>query len=246
MDQHIQYDEHSVQKTPKKLLDQVRDAIRVKHYALSTEKTYISWIRRYILFHGKRHPGEMGACEIEAFLTYLAVDQKVAASTQNQAFNALLFLYHKVLRKELDHSIEAVRAKRPKRIPTVLTREEARAIINTMSGTPKLIVQILYGGGWRLMECLRLRVKDIDFARRQLVIREAKGMKDRVTVLPDGAQFPLQAHLERVQMLHRADLKKGYGCVYLPFALERKYPNGNGAGSMFFLHRVCPGIQEPV
>ena len=213
---------------PKKLLDQVRDAIRVKHYSLRTEQAYVSWIKRYILFHNKRHAKEMGSAEIEAFLTHLAVDQNVAASTQNQALSALLFLYREVLKKDLDpYSIDAVRAKRPKRLPTVMTREEVRAVIAALSGTHQLMAQLLYGSGLRLVECLRLRVKDLDFAYRQITVRNGKGEVDRVTMLPQSLVVPLQQHLQRVKMIHQRDLDNGYGAVYLPYALERKYPNAN-------------------
>lgn len=222
-------------KCPRKLLDQLRDAIRRKHYSIRTEKAYVGWIRRYILFHDKRHPKDMGSREIEAFLTHLAVDQKVAASTQNQALSALLFLYRHVLHKDLDLPIDAVRAKRPKRLPTVMTREEVQRVLAALSGTHQLMAKLLYGSGLRLRECLRLRVKpvlsgaegDIDFAQRQIIVRDGKGMKDRVTVLPDSLIGPLQEHLQRVKMLHQQDLADGYGAVYLPFALERKYPNAN-------------------
>ena len=157
-----------MEKRPKKkLLDQVRDVIRLKHYSICTEKAYVNWIRRYILFHNKRHPREMGSCEIEAFLTHLAVDEKVAASTQNQAFNALLFLYREVLKIQLDDSINAVRAKSPKRFPSVLTKEEVHQVLDAMSGTYMLMAKLLYGSGLRLMECLRLRVKDIDFEQKE-------------------------------------------------------------------------------
>lgn len=209
---------------PKKLLDQVRETIRLKHYSQSTEKTYALWIKRFILFHQKRHPLEMGEREIETFLSSLAIQEKVSASTQNQAFNALLFLYRHVLRKELEESIQAVRAKRPQRLPTVLSREEARRVITAMEGVEKLVVQVLYGGGLRLMECLRLRVKDIDFELNQIVIHDGKGQKSRRTMLPETIQESLQIHLQHVRILHQADLKKGYGRVSLPGALVRKYP----------------------
>lgn len=216
-----------MQPAPKKLLDQVREVIRLKHYSRRTEKSYVSWIRRFILFHDKRHPQDMGGREIEAFLTDLAVKRKVASSTQNQAFNALLFLYRTVLKKELEGQINAVRAKRPQWLPTVLSRQEARRVIEAMSGTQQLIVKLLYGCGLRLLECLRLRVKDIDFDRNEIIIRDAKGMKDRVTVLPAAIQPPLREHLKRVKILHEADLCRGRGRVYLPFALSRKYPDAN-------------------
>jgi integron integrase len=212
-----------MEKRPKKLLDQVRGAIQRKHYSLSTEQTYVSWIKRYILFHKKRHPKEMGSAEIEAFLTHLAVDQNVAASTQNQALSALLFLYREVLKQELDGPIDALRAKRPKRLPVVLTREETLKIIGYLSGMHRLMAKLLYGSGLRLMECLRLRVKDLDFAQHQIIVRDGKGMEDRITMLPDSLVPSLQEHLQRVKRLHEQDLAAGYGSVYLPFALERKY-----------------------
>jgi len=181
----------------------------------------------YILFHNKRHPQEMGHAEIEAFLTYLAVERKVSASTQNQAFSALLLLYRDVLNKDLDFPIDSVRAKRPKRLPTVLTKEEVSKIIGCLSGLPQLMAKLLYGSGLRLMECVRLRVKDIDFAQHQIIVRDGKGMEDRVTMLPASLVLPLKEHLQRVKRLHEKDLARGYGSVYLPFALERKYPNAN-------------------
>jgi len=198
-----------MEKRPKKLLDQVRDVIRLKHYSIRTEKAYVSWIRRYILFHNKRHPREMGSQEIEDFLTHLAVNENVAASTQNQAFNALLFLYREVLKIQLDDSIDAVRAKKPKRLPVVLTKEEVRQVIDAMSGVHQLMAKLLYGSGLRLMECLRLRVKDIDFEQNQIFVRDGKGMKDRVTMLPDSLKAPLQEHLKRVKMMHEGDLANG-------------------------------------
>jgi integron integrase len=216
-----------VEKRPKKLLDQLCDVIRLKHYSIRTEEAYVSWARRYILFHNKRHPKDMGSQEIEAFLTHLAVGQKVAASTQNQALNALLFLYRHVLRQDLDLPIEAIRAKRPKRLPTVMTREEVQRVLAALSGTHQLISKVLYGSGLRLVECLRLRVKDVDFAQHQIIVRGGKGMLDRITILPDSLIKPLQEHLPRVPMLHQQDLADGYGAVYLPLALERKYPNAN-------------------
>ena len=216
------------QPKPRKLLDRVRDMLRVKHYSIRTEKTYVSWIRRFILFHDKRHPEEMGAREIEAFLTHLAVEKNVAASTQNQALCALLFLYNDVLEKDLNADvIDAVRAKKPKRLPVVLTRDEALSMIAALSGTNQLIARTLYGSGLRLIECLRLRVKDIDFAYRQITVRDGKGQKNRVTILPAILVDPLQAHLQRVRMLHQQDLDRGYGSVYLPYALERKYPSAH-------------------
>ncbi|HEX9867481.1 MAG TPA: integron integrase [Candidatus Tectomicrobia bacterium] len=226
-----------MEKRPKKLLDQVRDAIRLKHYSLHTEQAYVTWIKRYIFFHDKRHPKDMGGAEIEAFLTHLAVHQKVAASTQNQALSALLFLYRDVLRQSLDRPIDAIRARKPKRLPTVLTKEEALRVIGHVSGPYELMAKLLYGTGLRLMECLRLRVKDIDFAQHQIVVRDGKGMEDRVTMLPASLAVSLQEHLARVKRLHAKDLTKGYGSAYLPFALERKYPR---AGRLWIWQYVFP------
>jgi integrase len=171
---------------PRKLLDRVRDAIRVKHYSYKTEKTYVQWIKRYIFFHNKRHPQEMGADEINQFLTFLAVEEKVAASTQNQALSALLFLYREVLKLELDLDLDAVRAKRPRNLPTVLTAEEVRAVLFHLSGTPLLVAKLLYGSGLRLSEALGLRVKDVDFDYGQLQIRDSKGGESRLTMLPEA------------------------------------------------------------
>lgn len=222
-----------MQSAPKKLLDQVRDAIRLKHYAYSTKQAYVQWIKRFILFHDKRHPEEMGRTEVEAFLTHLAVKRHVAASTQNQAFSAILFLYRDVLRCELDFPIDALRATKPKHLPTVLTKEEVPRVLGHLSGAHQLMANLLYGSGLRLMECLRLRVKDLDFAQRQVIVRDGKGMEDRVTMLPNSLVAPLQEHLQRVKRLHEEDLAKGYGAVYLPYALERKYPTpcASGPGS---------------
>ena len=190
-----------MEQHPKKLLDRAREAIRRKHYSIQTEETYVFWMKRYILFHNKRHPLEMGSTDIEAFLTHLAVDQKVAASTQNQAISALLFLYREVLRKDVDFPIEALRARRPKRLPTVLTEEEVCRVIECLSGTHQLMVKLLYGSGLRVMECTRLRVKDLDFAQRLIIVRDGKGMEDRVTMLPTSLITPLQEHLQRVRRL---------------------------------------------
>ena len=212
-------------KKSKKLLDQVRDAIRRKHYSIRTEESYVNWIRRFILFHDKRHPREMGAPEVEAYLTYLAVEKKVAASTQNQALSALKFLYRHVLHQPLEGPLAPETAKRPKRLPTVLTREEVRRVLAHLQGTHLLMAQLLYGSGLRLMECMRLRVKDVDFSQQQILVRDGKGQKDRVTMLPATLVDVLQAHLVGVQQQHKADLELGYGCVYLPNALDRKYPN---------------------
>jgi integron integrase len=217
----------SPKPTGKKLLDVVRDTIRRKHYSIRTEEAYVNWIRRFILFHGKRHPKDMGAAEVEAFLTHLATEGHVSASTQNQAFSALLFLYRKVLHRELDAPVHALRAKESRHIPAVLTREEVRQVIAQLSGVYQLQARLLYGSGLRLLECLRLRVKDIDFQRRAITVRDTKGNEDRITMLPDSVIEPLKEHLQRVKRLHEEDLAKGYGSVYLPDALDRKYPNAS-------------------
>jgi integron integrase len=208
-----------------RLLDQVRLAIRARHYSRRTEKAYVHWIKRYIFFHGKRHPAELGAPEVTAFLTSLAVHDKVAASTQNQALSALLFLYREVLRVELPWLDDVVRAKRPQHLPVVLTRDEVRAVLQRLDGVPRLMALLLYGAGLRLLECCRLRVKDVDFATNQIVIRNGKGGKDRVTMLPAAVKAALIVHLERAREQHQADLRHGAGWVELPNALTRKYPN---------------------
>ena len=210
---------------PPKLLDQVVARLRVKHYSLRTEKTYVDWIKRYIWFHGKRHPQEMGAPEVEAFLSHLAVERSVSASTQNQAKSALLFLYKEVLQIELPWLDKVTQAKAPKRLPVVMTREEVQSVLARMDGSVWLIASLLYGSGLRIMECLRLRVKDVDFSCCEILVREGKGFKDRVTMLPSSLVQPLKQHLERVKVLHDEDLVKGYGEVFMPMALEKKYPN---------------------
>jgi len=207
-----------------KLLDQLRTALRVKHYSYRTEKSYISWARRFIYFHNKKHPQAMGTYEVRAFLNYLAQHENVSASTQNQALNALVFLYKHVIQKELG-SIDAIRARRPKRLPVVLTQKEVEKVLTFLSGTQAIMVTLLYGSGLRLMECHRLRVKDIDFELRQIVVRDGKGFKDRVTVLPESVIPELKNHLERIKALHQVFSKLGYGEVELPYALQRKYPN---------------------
>ena len=210
-----------------RLLDQVRDALRVGHYSIRTEDTYIQWIRRFILFHGKRHPAEMGEAEITAFLTHLAVAKNVASSTQNQALSAILFLYKVVLKQELDWMDNIVRAKRSTHIPEVLTPVQVQALLDQLRGTNQLLGQLLYGTGMRLMEAIRLRVRDVDFDYRQITVRSGKGAKDRVTVLPQSLTTALQTHFKRVKTQHGQDLAEGYGHVYLPHALDRKYPNAD-------------------
>ena len=218
-----------------KLLDRVRAEIRVRHYSLRTEQTYVDWVRRFILFHNKRHPKEMGAGEVRDFLSHLAVDRNVSASTQNQAKSALLFLYREVLQIQLPWLDEVIAAKTAKRLPVVLTQVETRELLGAMSGTMGLMASLLYGTGMRLMEGLRLRVKDVEFSRREIIVREGKGNKDRVTVLPENLILPLQAHLVKVKALHERDLTAGFGEVYLPNALAVKYPNAAKAWGWQFI-----------
>jgi integron integrase len=205
----------------------VRDRIRVKHYSIRTETQYVQWIKRFILFHGKRHPREMGAAEVEAFLTHLAVEGSVAASTQNQALSALLFLYREVLQIELPWLDNVVRAKQPQRLPVVLTQNEVRAVLDRMSGVYGLMASILYGTGMRLMECVRLRVKDVEFERGEILIRDGKGAKDRVAMLPEALVPSLLGHLRQRRALFEDDTRLGKVEVYLPDALERKYPHAS-------------------
>ena len=214
---------------PKKprLLDQVRHALRVRHYSLRTEHTYVQWIRRYILFHKKRHPLEMGAPEVNDFLSDLALNKRVAASTQNQALCAILFLYKRVLHRDIGPLGQVIRARKQRRLPVVLSREEVRRILGQLNGTKWLMASLLYGTGMRLIECLRLRIKDLDFSYQQIFVREGKGGKDRVTMLPQNLVEPLRQHLARVKELHDKELKEGFGRVELPYALERKYPNAD-------------------
>jgi integron integrase len=208
---------------PPRLLDRVRGALRARHYSFRTEKAYVAWIRRYLAFHRMRHPLEMGTAEITAFLTALAVRLHVSASTQKQAFSAVLFLYRDVLDRELTGLDRVVRAKPPLRLPLVLSRQEVATLLARLRGTPLLMASLLYGSGLRLLECARLRVKDVDFDRRELVVRDGKGRKDRVTILPSGLVLPLARHLERLRRIHDRDRARGVA-VDLPYALARKYP----------------------
>jgi integron integrase len=208
-----------------KLLDRLREHLRLRHYSIRTERQYVQWARRFILFHGKRHPVEMGAREVEAFLTHLAVAGRVAAATQNQALSALLFLYREVLGQDLPWLNEVVRAKRPARLPVVLTRREVAQVLERTEGAHGLMARLLYGTGMRLMECVRLRVKDADLERGEILVRDGKGAKDRVTMLPESLVAPLNAHLEVRQRIHEEDEEKGMASVYFPDALARKYPN---------------------
>src|SRR5450759_15118 len=225
---HPNFSDKSTTAKPPKLLDQVSDKLRVKHYSIRTEQAYVGWIKRYIFFHDKRHPKDMGARDIEAFLTHLAVAGKVSASTQNLAKSSILFLYREVLEIQLPWLDNVTQAKAPKRLPVVLTVSEVQAVLSRLTGTHALIASLLYGGGMRLMEAVRLRVKDVDFARHEIIVREGKGFKDRVTMLPEAVAALLKAHLVKVKALHVEDLAQGFGEVYLPFALDKKYPNVHG------------------
>jgi len=215
-----------MQKPKRKLLDIVRDKIRVKHYSMSTERTYTHWIKHYIFFHNKKHPIEMGKEEIEQFLTFLAVQKKVSPTTQNQAFSAILFLYKEVLGIDMSSwNIQALRAQERKHIPQVLTREEVQKVIAELTGVYQLIVQMMYGCGLRMQEALNLRIKDIDFGFDKVYIWDSKSLKDRTVPLPQAIKQRLKAQVEYVEQLHVKDMADGYGSVYLPYALERKYPN---------------------
>jgi len=208
-----------------KLLDQVRQAIRTRHYSPRTEETYVHWIKRFIFFHNKRHPAEMAEPEIARFLSNLATESRVSGSTQNQALNALLFLYHQVLGKEIGYVNGVVRAKKAPRLPVVLTRGEIQALLSYLNGSEKIMATLLYGAGLRLMECCRLRVKDIDFSQNQIVVRGGKGDKDRYTMLPGAVKEVLIKHLDDGKRQHQNDVEKNLGRVMLPNALDRKYPN---------------------
>ena len=208
-----------------KLLDQVRDVLRRRHYSYQTEKSYVQWIRRFVVFHNMKAPRDMGAPEVEAFLTHLAVHQKVAPSTQNQALSALVFLYREVYQRDTNWGLDAERATPTRYLPTVLTMEEVQRILKLLPGVYQLIAKVLYGSGLRLNEGLTLRVKDLDFAQSQIIVRNAKGRESRATILPSSLMEPLTQHLRWVKQIHQQDLEQGCGSVYLPYALERKYPN---------------------
>lgn len=251
-------------KKKPKLLDQVREEIRRRHYSRRTEEAYVHWIKRYILYHGARHPAEMGKAEVEAFLSHLAVKKNVAAATQDQAFNAILFLYREVLGTELEWLSSVVRAKKPVRLPVVLSHEEVRKVLEHLHGVNWIVVMLLYGAGLRLLECLRLRIKDVDFSYRQILVREGKGKKDRVTILPMAAETRLQEHVLVIKHRFQKDLHAGAGHVRLPGALDRKYPNASrewvwqwvfpasrhykdpGSGSLFRHHLHESVIQRAV
>jgi integron integrase len=214
----------AVPQNKPKLLDQVRDVIRRKHFSIRTEQSYVDWIRRFILFHNKRHPRDMAEAEVTEFLTHLARDGRVAASTQNQALSALLFLYKQVRKQEIGWLQGVERAKRPARLPVVLTRDEVHKIFSRLHGAPRLMAGLLYGSGLRLMECVRLRVKDIDFGYARITVRDGKGAKDRVTMLPVNLAKALERHLQKIRAQHEEDLEAGFGSVFLPNAVARKYP----------------------
>jgi len=221
-----------------KLMDQVRQVMRYHHYAYRTEKTYCDWIVRYVKFHGAiKHPREMGKREIEAFLSHLAVDKDVSAATQRQAHNAIIFLYEQVLDIPVSESIEPVKAKMHRHFPVVMTQEEVKRVLNQMQGNHLIMARLLYGGGLRLMECIRLRVGDLDFERNRIYVRAAKGGKDRLTLFPQSIQEELRIHLAKVKQLHNEDLADGYGNTYLPYALARKY---RGAAKEFVWQYLFP------
>jgi len=212
-------------RQPPKLLDQLREALRSRHYSRRTETTYCHWVKRYIFFHHVRHPAEMAEPEMNSFLTHLAVKEKVSASTQNQALCALLFLYRHVLNRKIGDLGEVIRARKPKRLPVVMTREEVKTVLAHLAGDKWLMASLMYGAGLRLMECLRLRVQDVDFSRSEILVRDGKGAKDRITMLPDSLKGPLHKHLVKVKAIHEKDLAAGWGRAPVPGALDRKYPN---------------------
>lgn len=212
----------------KKLLDQYREALRLKRYSPRTEQTYTEWVKDYILYHNKRHPKEMNTPEIGQFLTHLTTERNVSASTQNQALSAILFLYRHILRIPLDETIlAAYRPQRAKSIPTVLSKEEVKRLLASLTGTPKLIAQVMYGSGLRIMEAMRLRIKDIDFDNRQIIVRDGKGENDRFTTLPDSLHQPLRLHIQHIKLIHQKDLQDGFGTVHLPSAIAEKSPNAS-------------------
>jgi len=234
----------SKSRSPSPFLESVRDAIRVRHYSIRTEQAYLGWIKRFILFHGKRHPSEMGAREVTAFLTSLAVDRQVAPSTQNQALNALVFLYRVVLERELE-GIDAVRAKQPQKVPVVLTQDEVARLLRELDGVFWLAACLMYGSGLRVMETVRLRVQDVDFPHKAIIVRDGKGAKDRVVTLADELVVPLQRHLLAVRNTHEKDLADGFGAVWLPHALARKYPNAPKAWGWQYVFPAASRSVDP-
>ncbi|KPK42030.1 MAG: integrase [Phycisphaerae bacterium SG8_4] len=208
-----------------RLLEQLRQALRCRHYSRRTEQTYCQWVKQFIYYHKVRHPAEMAEPEINAFLTHLAVKERVSASTQNQALSAILFLYRHVLNRKIGDLGEIIRARKPKRLPVVMTREEVKLVLSHLRGDKWLMASLMYGAGLRLMECLRLRIQNIDFAANQIIVRDGKGFKDRITMLPELVTHPLLQHLKKVKRTHENDLAEGYGRVQMPYALAKKYPN---------------------
>jgi len=233
------------QAKPPRLLDQMRNKLRVMHYSYRTEEAYIPWVKQYILFSGKRHPRELGKKELEKFLTYLAVDREVAASTQNQALSAILFLYQQVLGIELEWLDDVVRAKKPENIPVVLTQTEVGELFGHLSGKYWLMASLMYGSGLRVTECLRLRIQDVDFGYRQIIVRNGKGGKDRVTPLPDVLEAPLRVQIKEAIKVHREDTVEGYGEVSLPFALAKKYPKAAWETVWQFLFPASNRSRDP-
>jgi integron integrase len=228
-----------------KLLDQVRTTLRMQHKSLRTEHAYVGWIRRFVAFHGMRHPAELGAAEVREFLSHLATENNVAASTQNQALAALLFLYRHVLEQPLPRIQDVVRARRPRRLPVVLTQAEVGAVLAELDGTLHVAASLLYGAGLRLLECLRLRTKDVDFAAGQILVRDGKGQKDRVTMLPNQLREPLEFHLRKVRLLHEEDLRAGHGEVYLPGALAKKYPQAARSWGWQYVFPAAQRSRDP-
>ena len=229
----------------KKLLDLVRESLRLKHYSIRTEEAYVNWIKRYILFHNKIHPSKLSETHIRQYLSHLAIKQKVAASTQNQAFNALIYLYKHVLKIELGELDDIERAKRRRKIPVVFSPAEAKNVLSNMSGINKLMASLLYGTGMRLMECVRLRVKDIDFSNNRIIVRDGKGGKDRITILPETLIDILKLQIKRVKLTHEQDLLDGFGSVYLPYAIERKYPSAEKSFGWQYLFPSSKNSKDP-
>ncbi len=227
-----------------KLLDQVRDHVRLRNYSFRTEKSYVSWVKRFILFHNKQHPNEMGKAEVEAFLKDLAVNRNVSASTQNQALSAILFLYNDVINKPIGY-IDVLWAKKPKKLPVVMTRSEVKSVLSNLNGQYLLIGQLLYGSGLRLLECLQMRVKDVDFGQGLLIVRDGKGQKDRSTTLPKVLIDKLKSHLDQVKQTHHNDLQSGHGRAPLPKALSRKYPNAEKEWAWQFVFPSTKLSQNP-
>jgi len=229
-----------------KFLDQMRTFMRARRYSRRTEQAYVDWVRRFILFHGKRHPRELGEDEVVEFLSDLAVKRKVSASTQNQAFCAVLFLYQQFLERKLGRLDGALRARKPARLPVVLSREEVRAVLAHIRAPYRLMMELVYGSGLRLLECLRLRIKDVDFDYGRIIVRDGKGMKDRVTMLPGRLRRPLKEHLAHAKAVHQRDLQLGFGSVYLPDALWRKYPNAHCSWMWQYVFPAAKRSVDPV